>query len=85
MYSKKVQDKIAILSVQAEESFVNIRTVKAFSNENDEIKRFFRVNDEAYSLAIKRSLLFTNFIAIAMLLLFCSMALIMLYGGHLYE
>jgi ABC-type multidrug transport system fused ATPase/permease subunit len=38
----------AKMSTQAEETLSNIRTVKSFSNEDNEITKFEKVNDQVY-------------------------------------
>jgi len=38
----------AKMSTQAEETLSNIRTVKSFSNEDDEFNRFSEANDQVY-------------------------------------
>ena len=37
---KAIQDGKALISTVAEETFSNVRTVKAFATENDEVRRF---------------------------------------------
>lgn len=37
---KKIQDSKALISSVAEETFSNVRTVKAFATETEETKRF---------------------------------------------
>ena len=50
---KIVQDKKAAISTLAEESFSNIRTVKAFANEQEEAAKFKRENQVVYKVGIK--------------------------------
>lgn len=42
--SKKMQDKKGELGSVAEESISNVRTVKAFANEKQEIKKYLAIN-----------------------------------------
>jgi ABC-type multidrug transport system fused ATPase/permease subunit len=39
-----------------EESFSNIRTVKAFSNEINEVQKFDEGNNAAYKIGVKRAI-----------------------------
>jgi ABC-type multidrug transport system fused ATPase/permease subunit len=48
MLQKDIQSEKAIMSNIAEESFGNIRTVKAFSNEEEEIRKFNIGNATVY-------------------------------------
>lgn len=48
MLQKDIQAEKAIMSNIAEESFGNIRTVKAFSNEEEEIRKFNIGNATVY-------------------------------------
>lgn len=45
---KTIQDSKAKISHIAEESFGNIRTVKAFANEKDESLRYWKSNNQVY-------------------------------------
>lgn len=51
--SKEKQAKRAELGIIAEENISNIRTVKAFANEQRESEKFRIKNEEAYKLGIK--------------------------------
>jgi ABC-type multidrug transport system fused ATPase/permease subunit len=42
------------MSTIAEESFGNVRTVKAFSNEEEEIRKFNLGNQEVYKIGLKK-------------------------------
>jgi len=39
----------------AEESFANIRTVKAFSNEREEMAKFFTSNNKSFKVGVTKS------------------------------
>jgi ABC-type multidrug transport system fused ATPase/permease subunit len=41
----------------ADESFGNIRTVKAFSNEEDEIRKFNVSSREVYNIGVKKAII----------------------------
>lgn len=47
---KKVQDCKALLSNIAEETFSNVRTVKAFATEREETRRFAESNEACYQV-----------------------------------
>ena len=49
MINRKISDRKATLSGAAEESFSNIRTVKAFGSEDRESLEFGKLNDKVYS------------------------------------
>ncbi|XP_074097686.1 ATP-binding cassette sub-family B member 10, mitochondrial [Cotesia typhae] len=53
--SKDVQNSLAILATTAEEKISNIRTVKAFAQENNEIKRYSSKLDDLLNLCYKES------------------------------
>ena len=80
---KVVQDRKAQISTLAEESFSNIRTVKAFSNEEEEIRKFKRENDAVYKVGFKKALWSAFFNMFANFFFYGSMASILLVGGIL--
>lgn len=49
--TKEIQDNKAKMSNVADEAFGNIRTVKAFSNEEDETSKFNTHNTDVYDIA----------------------------------
>jgi ABC-type multidrug transport system fused ATPase/permease subunit len=55
-YSRKYQERIAESTIIAGESFQNIKIVKSFGQEDDEICHFEDILKKAYSIAIKRAL-----------------------------
>ena len=69
----------------AEESFSNIRTVKAFQNEDNEIMRFEEGNERVYQMGRKKALYQSIFSFFSMALLFGSMAGIIYVASILYE
>lgn len=69
----------------AEESFANIRTVKAFSSELDERKKFFLSNNKSYKVGVKRSIFQAAYQLITESLLYLSMAAVIYVGSTLYE
>ena len=69
----------------AEESFANIRTVKAFQNEEAEIERFAKGNELVYQMGRKKALYQSIFSFFSMALLFGSMAGIIYVASKLFE
>lgn len=53
--SKQVQDKLAVLNIIAEERISNIRTVKAFAQETNEIKRYGTKLEDLLKLCYRES------------------------------
>ena len=47
---KKIQSEKAAMTTVAEETWANVRTVKAFSNEKKEIEKFDRDNGAVFAL-----------------------------------
>lgn len=45
---RRIQDEKGAMNTVAEESFANIRTVKAFSNEEEELKKFEKGSNGVY-------------------------------------
>lgn len=71
------------MSQVAEESFANIRTVKAFSNELEEEGKFLKGNLSTYKLAIKKAW-YHAFLGLGVgVLAYGAMAAVMAYSGHL--
>lgn len=54
-YSKKYQEMIADSTIIAEECFTNIKTVKSFVQEENEILQFNDILRSAYSTAVKKA------------------------------
>lgn len=65
------------MNSSAEESFSNIRTVKAFSNEADESLKFEKSNNLTYDWGLKRSLWYGWFSGFVQTLLYSSMVGVM--------
>ena len=84
-FSKRVQKKIAESNVIVEETLSGIDTVKSFSNEAYENKRYSRKTNEVIDIALKGARwrgAFTSFIIISM---FCSIVAVIWYGVHLMQ
>lgn len=69
----------------AEESYGNVRTVKAFSNEREEILKFEAFNNEIYDISKIKAIWSGFFIFTVQFMLFGAMAGIMYFAGILYE
>ena len=54
---KEIQGEKAKMTTVADESFGNIRTVKAFSNEDEEIKKFKAGSTLVYKIGVKKALM----------------------------
>jgi len=67
----------------AEESFANIRTVKAFANEAEEARKFKIENDIVYKVGFSKALWIAFFNMVANFFFYGSMAAILLVGGLL--
>lgn len=53
--AKKISATKALMSTIADESLSNIRTVKAFANEEEEIIKFNKYSSDVYDLGIQKS------------------------------
>jgi len=69
----------------ADESFGNIRTVKAFSNEEEEIRKFKIGNTEVYKIGVKKALSGAIYAFLCQLCLYGAMATIIYIASLLYR
>jgi ABC-type multidrug transport system fused ATPase/permease subunit len=53
--AKKISAQKALMSTIADESLSNIRTVKAFANEEEEISKFNKYSTDVYKLGFHKS------------------------------
>lgn len=60
--TKVIQDGKALMSNVADESFGNIRTVKAFSNEIEETEKFNKHNLDVFETSKKRAVWYGFFV-----------------------
>lgn len=72
------------MSTIAEESFGNVRTVKAFSNEDEEIRKFNLGNEEVYKIGLKKVFWNAVYSFTVQLCLYGSMALIIYIASVLF-
>jgi len=68
----------------AEESFANIRTVKAFSNELAEIEKFQKGNREVYFAGRRKTIYTGIYSLLQQVLLFGAMAAVIYVSALLY-
>lgn len=68
----------------AEESFTNIRTVKAFSNEDEEIAKFALGNKKSYLISNKKTVISSFFTLLTQLMTYGAMAAVVYVGSLLY-
>ena len=73
------------MNTAAEESFSNVRTVKAFSNELDEAQKFGKGNASTYEWGVKKSVWYGWFAGMVQVLLYGSMVGVIAMATHLYE
>jgi len=86
-FQKKIQEVIqqrkAECSSVAEETFGNVRTVKAFATEKEEEKRYKTTNWIVYQLGYKKALAYGVFSFFAQFFVFGSMCVIIYLGAYL--
>ncbi|CDW80051.1 abc transporter b family protein [Stylonychia lemnae] len=82
---KHIQDGKAYISTLAEETFSNIRTVKAFATEKEETLRYSKGNDTVYKYGYYKSFWYGIFNFFANFFVFGSMAVIVGLGSKLYQ
>lgn len=83
--SKQVQEEKAIMNTAAEESFSNVRTVKAFSNEVAEGEKFGKGNETTYQWGVQKSKWYGVFSCFVQILLYGSMVGVMAMATWLYS
>jgi ABC-type multidrug transport system fused ATPase/permease subunit len=81
--SKLTQDALAISSSVAEESISGVRTVKAFAQENWEIKRYDEQLQSSFNLSVKRISTIAQFTGLVATLGFLAIVFIVWFGGKL--
>jgi len=82
---KTIQDKKAGISNIAEETFSNVRTVKAFATEQEESNRFRSGNVDVYNVGYTKAVWYGGFNFVANFFVFGSMAAILVLGAKLCE
>lgn len=82
-YSKALQAELGNSTEIAEESFSNIKIVKAFNQENSAKERYSRAVDQVLSLASKRTVTSAFLASFVSFLMNASIVLVMIYGIYL--
>ncbi|MEX2296577.1 MAG: ABC transporter transmembrane domain-containing protein [Dongiaceae bacterium] len=80
--SRESQDRVADVSVEAEEVLREIRTVQAFNHEGEDRRRFAGRLEAALGAAIERTRARAMLTAIVILLVFGSISAVLWIGGH---
>jgi ATP-binding cassette subfamily B protein len=81
--SIEVQDALAGSSEVAEEALSGIRTVRAFTAEPSEVKRYAAAVARSFELARARSIIASTFMGVASFAAFVALAAVLWYGGRL--
>ncbi len=79
---RAVQDQFGVLSTRAQENFSGIRTIKAYAQENAELRAFGETNREYRRLNLRYVLLSGMMWPLMTLLLGLTVALVLLVGGR---
>ena len=79
--SKKAQDRLADVSVEAEEALTAIRTVHAFARQDTISSNFNHAAEESHDASIKRLVLRGSMSGIVILLVFSAITFILWVGG----
>lgn len=82
-FSKVVQAKLAEASIIVDESLQSVATVKAYTNEKLEYKRYSNIIEEAVSLSIKLAKYRGTFVTFFIVGLFGGICLVIWFGGNL--
>jgi ATP-binding cassette, subfamily B, bacterial len=83
VFGKKVQDKLAEANTVVEETLQSISTVKVFTNERLEAKKYGGLIDDTVTLALKGSNLRGGMISFFIIGLFGGIVLVIWFGGGL--
>jgi ATP-binding cassette, subfamily B, bacterial len=81
--SKKVQDELAATNIIVEETLQSINVVKAFTNENLEVKRYSTSVQKVVDYALKAATFRGGFISFIIFVLFGGIVGVVWYGGNL--
>lgn len=81
--AKQTQDALAKASEVAQEAIANLRTVRSFSKEDDEVRKYWERVDETYKLGRSKAIAYGSFAGIATLLVEMSFGGVMWYGAYL--
>jgi len=81
----KISNEKAMMSNIADESLSNVRTVKAFANESEEIRKFGHHSDLVFGLGRKKACVQGIFGLMIQVTLYGAMILIVYVAGELYK
>jgi ABC-type multidrug transport system fused ATPase/permease subunit len=81
----QIQARKSALSVVTEESCHNIRTVKAFANEEEETKKFAIKNEALLSIGRTKALVTASQTTITMIILYGTLCATLFCAKYLYE
>ena len=81
---REIQEQKGKMNTVAEETFSNIRTVRAFSNEDAEINRFNAGNYVVYQAGRKKTIYSAVYSLLSTILLYGSMGAVMVVGVKLF-
>jgi ABC-type multidrug transport system fused ATPase/permease subunit len=81
--SREVQDALGDAAAIGEESLVGIRTVRSFTAERAEVKRYGDAVEKSFVLAKKRTIVTATFMGVGTVAALSAIALVMWYGGRL--
>ena len=77
-----MQDKTGIATTIAEESFVHVRTVKAFSTEDFEAEKYQKAQEDIYVYGVKRVYLSASFILVLQFVIWAIFTVIVIVGAY---
>jgi ATP-binding cassette subfamily B multidrug efflux pump len=80
---KRVQESFADLTRKVQENISGIRVIKAFSQEDEEIENFRRINEENYRINMRLVRIQSLFFPLISFLSSISFLLVLIYGGTL--
>jgi ATP-binding cassette subfamily B protein len=81
--SREVQDALAVSSEVAEEALGGIRTVRSFTAEPSEVKRYAAAVMRSFGLARTRAVIAATFMGVTSFAAFAALAAVLWYGGRL--
>ena len=80
--SRGSQDRIADLSAYGDEVLHGVRTMQAYTHEDEDRRRFSEITETAFDIAVRRVGARAMMTAIVITLVFGAVGIILWYGGH---
>jgi ATP-binding cassette subfamily B protein len=80
--SRASQDRVADLSAYGDEALHGIRTMQAYTHEDEDRKYFARLTEEAFDIAVRRIGARAGLTAVVITLVFGAVGTILWIGGH---